>query len=571
MPGEELDWPMKILIADDDATARFMMSELVDYMGHTVVLACNGVEAVQLFESEAPDIVLMDVMMPELNGFQAAALIRQIPTDRWVPMIFLSALARNRNLAKGLEAGGDDYIEKPVNFSELEIRIRALQRAALLHEKLAEKKRQLEAYFQQAEEDARIGSHIMGRLVSMAGLRDEALQYWTCPMQRFSGDLVAAARTPGGVLHVMLADAAGHGLPAALNVLPLADIFYNMTEAGFALARIIVALDKKIKQLFPLDRFVAATLVAVDTCSREIKIWNGGNPDPLFIGTDGQVTRFEKSRQLPLGLLQDHAGDARPESLPFQPGQLILFSDGLFEAQAADGSFFSAASLYDELASLPAAQRLDFMVHQLRRHLGAQPMRDDVSLILVDVFPSARAAPAPGQAGAPARARTEAAGAGWKAAFTFDARAIRTLDVIPFLTTVVERLEPATGYRRQIFMILSELFNNAIEHGLLRLDSRMKSSQQGFDAYMQARAGALQELDRGSIDVTLEELCLDGEATLRICVRDSGSGFDHAAIRFDAKVAAGQAHGRGIYLVDSLSLSLHYRGAGNEVVSYCRL
>lgn len=562
---------MKILIVDDDEMARVMLRQMVSYMGHDAVLAGNGLEAVELFASEAPDIVLMDVMMPELDGYQATARIRRIHVEKWVPVIFLSALERKKNLLLGLEAGGDDYIAKPVNMMELQAKIRALQRVAVLQGTLAEKRKELESYYQQAEEEARIGSHIMDRLISMDGLRDESLQYWTRPLHHFSGDLVATARTPANVLHVMLADAVGHGLPAALNVLPLADTFYGMTAAGFPLKRIIVELDKKIKQLLPLDRFVAATLVSIDAYGKTIQVWNGGNPAPVFVNAAGQVRMFDNARNLPLGLLRDQLADAQPEIMAYQePGQVILFSDGLSEAQSAGGIFWGCAPIYKALAGTQPEARLEHIRHEFERHLDGAPVQDDVSIMLVDISCDAIAS-APQQSIARAPLHAQGNAAGWKAQFRLGVREIRNLDVIPFLTMVVETLESNSGHRRQIFMILSELFNNSLEHGLLQLDSNMKSTFDGFDAYMRERSGRLRALDAGSIEVNLESVNFDGKSAMRIHIKDSGKGFNYKELEFDDDTTNRKTHGRGIFLVKNMSLALQYLGAGNEVVSYCLL
>ncbi len=502
---------LKILIVDDEENARVMLKQLITLMGHHPVLARNGLEAVHLFASEAPDIVLMDVMMPELDGFKATARIRQLDPEKWVPVVFLSALEQSGNLRAGLDAGGDDYIVKPVNLVDLQAKIRALQRVTVLQRTIAAKTAQLEYYYQQAEEEARIGSHLMDRLTSKAGLQDQALQYWTRPLQRFNGDLVAAARTPGNVLHVMVADAVGHGLPAALNTLPLAEAFYDMTGWGFSLVRIIREMNRKIKELFPLDRFVTATLASVDVYNREVQVWNGGNPTPIFVDASGRVRGIANSNQLPLGLLDENSADIQPEVMVCQEaGQLVMFTDGLYEAQGANGSYWGCAGILDVLARAPREKRFEQILAEFERHLGKRPIQDDASLMLVDVsYQSAQPAHELPSAGAPVLLAENTLG--WEVRFRFSARELKTLDVIPFLTTIVEKLESSKEHRRQIFMILSELFNNALEHGLLQLDSRIKSTHQGFEAYMHERSSRLHRLDEGSIEVALERAALEGK------------------------------------------------------------
>jgi len=564
---------LKILVVDDEENARVMLKQMVSFMGHDAVLARNGLEAVRQFESESPDIILMDVMMPELDGYKATARIREFPTEKWVPVVYLSALERDANLLKGLDAGGDDYIAKPVNLAELRAKIRALQRVAALQESLAEKRKLLEGYYHQVEEEARIGSHIMSRLTSTAGLKDASLEYWAEPLHRFSGDLLAAARTPANVLHVMLADAVGHGLPAALNVLPLADTFYNMTQHGYSLAQIIGELDRKIKHLLPLDRFVTATLLSISESSGKIEIWNGGNPSPLFISHAGVARRLGHSRQLPLGLLRDHDSETLPEILVHQgEGQLMLFTDGLCEAQAADGSFFDCDRISATLGNIPLEKRLAYIIEKFKSHLDGIPMQDDVSLMLVNVLDKSvlpmAAEFVPEHLRAAGIAPTAAGTSGWRVQFRFSPRELRTLDKIPFLTSVVEKLEDSSSHRRQIFMILSELFNNALEHGLLGLDSNMKSTPEGFEAYMSERVRRLSILCDGTVEVVLERLLFQGKPAIKIHVKDSGNGFKHLEAMEHTDTTENKLYGRGIMLVKSLSHHVEYLGNGNEVISY---
>ncbi|MBK9349475.1 MAG: SpoIIE family protein phosphatase [Sulfuritalea sp.] len=104
------------------------------------------------------------------------------------------------------------------------------------------------------------------------------LQYRVVPSAVFSGDMVLARRTPAGRLHLLLADAVGHGLPAAINILPLFFPFDGMSRKGCTLATVARELNRRVRDLLPIDRFVAATLVSVDTASGVFEIWNGGNP-----------------------------------------------------------------------------------------------------------------------------------------------------------------------------------------------------------------------------------------------------------------------------------------------------
>ena len=99
---------LKVLTVDDNRTNLQILQVFLKKLGHEAIPADNGEVAVAKYLEERPDLVLMDIMMPVMDGFEATRRIRALPSDRWVPIIFLSALDRDENLVGGLEAGGDD-------------------------------------------------------------------------------------------------------------------------------------------------------------------------------------------------------------------------------------------------------------------------------------------------------------------------------------------------------------------------------------------------------------------------------------------------------------------------------
>ena len=136
LPDQQLNLRHTALIADDDVTNLMVLTRFLEKLGYDVVQAENGKKAVDQFREHAPDIVFMDVMMPEMNGYEATQQIKYLCGDRFVPVIFLTALNDPEDLAKGIEAGGDDFLSKPLELIILRSKIHAIERIRKLYEQV---------------------------------------------------------------------------------------------------------------------------------------------------------------------------------------------------------------------------------------------------------------------------------------------------------------------------------------------------------------------------------------------------------------------------------------------------
>ena len=134
---------MNILVVDDSPTIRAALRSLLERMGHTVVEANDGKDALQMYRKDRPGLVLIDVVMPVMDGYEAARHMRETSAEEWVPIIFLSSKEADQDLNRAIEAGGDDYLVKPVSFVVLNAKIRALQRLESMRAKQLEMSRDL--------------------------------------------------------------------------------------------------------------------------------------------------------------------------------------------------------------------------------------------------------------------------------------------------------------------------------------------------------------------------------------------------------------------------------------------
>src|SRR4030095_7990758 len=135
--------PFTVLIADDDRINRMVLHAMLQKDGHTVYVAENGQEAVTLFEQHQPDLVLMDVMMPSMDGYEATRRIKALTGERFVPVIFLTAMTDEQALVQCVECGGDDFPTKPYKHAVLKAKIAALERVRQLYTTLQSQKNAL--------------------------------------------------------------------------------------------------------------------------------------------------------------------------------------------------------------------------------------------------------------------------------------------------------------------------------------------------------------------------------------------------------------------------------------------
>ncbi len=235
-----------------------------------------------------------------------------------------------------------------------------------------------------------LAADILEQLLRHPGLSDPRLHFWISPAASFSGDVVAAAEGRDGRFYALLADATGHGIDAAVGVLPVLTHFYGDAAAGGDIEDIVHRVNARLCAKLPVGRFVAAAFVRLDAAGCEF--WLGGMPTALLIDAQGNILARFDSNSLPLGVapLSQETATSTRIGCPYPPGaQLVLCSDGLIEAPDEAGEPFGLGRLAGALSGVPAAARLAAVRDAVSRHLDARPAHDDISLLLLDLPPCA--------------------------------------------------------------------------------------------------------------------------------------------------------------------------------------
>ncbi|MGE8360506.1 fused response regulator/phosphatase [Pseudomonas sp.] len=550
---------LSILIAEDNAADRMLLSTIVSRQGHRVLTASNGLEAVALFQQERPHLVLMDALMPTMDGFEAARRIKQAAGDALVPIIFLTSLTENEALVRCLEAGGDDFLAKPYNRVILEAKIKAMDRLRRLQETVLRQRDLIAKHNDYLLNEQRVAKAVFDRVAHSGCLDAPNIRYLQSPYALFSGDLLLAAFQPSGDMHVLLGDFTGHGLPAAIGAMPLAEAFYGMTAKGHSLREILREVNAKLKRILPLGMFCCATLLNISFQRRVVEVWNGGLPDGYLLQADNGQRIPLVSRHLPLGVLEPHKFSDAYEVYPLELGdRVVLLSDGVLEARNADDELFGEERLLDVFANNRQPGELFADIVQALTDFRGE-LQDDVSLVEVGMVEQ-------GALKRPPLAFSDSDQSSpqdWSATFEFRGETLQRFNPIPFLLHIlleVKGLRPQGG---ALYSVLNELYTNALEHGVLGLDSTLKCDAEGFAEYYRQRGQRLSVLDDGYVRFHLRLLPEGHGGRLLVTVEDSGPGFDGAAILACQRL--NKLSGRGLTLVRQLSERCSWAADGRGV------
>ncbi|WP_411563560.1 SpoIIE family protein phosphatase [Pseudomonas shirazensis] len=545
MPAEAT---LHVLIAEDGAADRLLLAQIVRRQGHQVLTAENGAEAVALFRQHRPQLVLLDAVMPVMDGFDAARQIKALAGETLVPIIFLTSLSEEQALVRCLEAGGDDFIAKPYSAVILAAKIGAMERLHRLQAKVLEQRDEIALHHQHLLNEQRVAKAVFDKVAHTGCLQAPNIRYLQSPFALFNGDLLLAAYTPSGDLHVLLGDFTGHGLPAAVGAMPLAEAFYGMTGKGYGLAQTLREMNAKLKRILPVDMFCCALLLNISYQRGTVEFWGGGMPDGYHLAASGELLASLPSTQLPLGVLAPERFDDRTQVMPLALGErLLLLSDGVIETSNAGGQLFGVERLQQVIALNRTPALLFEELLQALQAFGGRA-RDDVSLC--DIRMLEPAADLPANAGHADRGRSSPLD--WSLGFELRGETLRWVNPVPQLLQLLQEihgLRPLAGHLHSVF---AELYSNALEHGVLGLDSALKGDAAGFAEFYRLRGERLAQQVDGYIRIDLKVEPWERGGRLIIEIRDSGVGFDVEQVL--ARLPRQDAFsGRGIQLVRRLS------------------
>lgn len=551
---------LKILIADDAPTDRLVLKKFIEVQGHQPLLAEDGLQAIAIYEKENPDIILLDAIMPRMDGFETAQHIRSHYPDRFVPIIFLTSLSEADSLARCLEVGGDDFLTKPYQKVILQAKINAFQRMLDMHTTLQQQHNVIAQHNERLLHEQIVAKQTFDKVANNGLLDAPNLRYRLSPMAVFNGDVLVAGLRPNGNLCLLLGDFTGHGLSAAIGAIPLSQTFYSMVGKGFSIRDILTEINRKLKEILPVGVFCCATIVDMDLRGKQLELWSGGMPAAYLYRHDQQSYEMLPSKHLALGILSEEKFSAQTQMYPMRDGdRLFLWTDGILEAENAAGDMFGEERLQALIERCPSEQIFDQISAAVNEFSNGYKRSDDLSLVdLLMVDAEVLQA-----LNLPISKTYMTKPADWSFSFELRPESLRSSDPMPLLQQVFMGLPGLGPHNGGLFTVLSELYSNALEHGVLGLDSALKSSGQGFAEYYQRRMEGLAKLESGYIRFDIDYYTDQSLSNLCIQVSDSGKGFDFKKLQKNKN--SKQYFGRGLQLVHAICHSVDYLGIGNQV------
>jgi len=564
-----LDLNKLALVVGSSDSHCVMVSVLLNEEGYKVEVANDGVEGVEKYIKHQPDLVLMDIHLPVMDGYEAARRIKNISGNNLAPLIFITSINSDKTYIDCIDAGGDEMLISPFSPQVFKAKIKSIQRINDLSQQIKK--------LQQAQHhDAQLAEKMITEVVESRNFASDKIGSIKQAAAMFSGDIQLSSLCPNGDIHILLGDFTGHGLRASIGAIPITETFRAMTAKGFGLIDIISQVNKQLYTLLPSDLFFAACFVRISEHEQMAYVFNAGLPDGYIFNKQCFIRNQFPSIHPPLGILPTLLNDIHVKAISIEAtDHLVLISDGLIEARNEQGNEFGI-SRFEQAAKegLNNNDIADTVLRYLHVFCQCMPQEDDISLIDVPCY-GWRAEQLPTQhvltKGYALEDGIYNATPTWSWQLHLADKPLATVNPIPLIMNQINDIEGSGEHWQSLYTVLTELFVNALDHGVLGLDSALKNSGEGFAQYYNERAKRLENLTQGFVRIDLSYFPFAQGGRMLISIKDSGDGFNVQSKLSETRVEQTpdtiQLSGRGIDLIKQLCDSLEYQENGSSVVA----
>jgi serine phosphatase RsbU (regulator of sigma subunit) len=370
----------QLLVVDDSSVNRLVLGRYLQQQGHTVAYAENGRQAIELLRARAFDMMLLDIEMPEMNGYQVLELVVSDARLRDIPVIVTSALDEMESVVKCIQMGAEDYLTKPVDQVLLKARIDASLEKKRLRDAQRDLLRKMEAELDFAREVQR--SILPGELPRKTGCDFGALMI---PARAVGGDFYAFIELDEQRVGIAVGDVSDKGVPAALFMALTFSLINTEARRSFSPCDVLFNVNQYLLSMNQSDMLVTAVYGIFNCLTREFRYARAGHDKPIVLDASGQLLELVGHPGQLLGVLSAPALDEQHIILP-AGGTLLLFTDGVTEAMNAGGQMFGLERLRAALQANYAGRAQGICTEIWRTvatFAGDQPAHDDVTLVAV--------------------------------------------------------------------------------------------------------------------------------------------------------------------------------------------
>lgn len=375
----------KILIVDDtEMNLRILISALGDV--YDVSVATDGFSAFELLEEELPDLILLDIMMPGMNGYEVCERLKADPRTAYIPIIFLTALTEIKAKSKGFEVGAVDYITKPFDIVEVKARVNT---HVLMQRNLAELKKAhdaIEVQRKRMQLELDLGMKIQNNMLPVAfpDNKEFGLAAYLKPAKELGGDFYDFFFIDDEHLCFCVGDVSGKGVPAALFMAVSKTLIKSSATSELSPSKILQKVNCEISRDNEAMMFVSLFIGVLNIPTGEVLFSNGGHNSPFAVKSDGSVEEINEKHGMVLGF---------SGAMKYKEGRLllgrgdsiVLYSDGITEAVNTKGEFYNESGLADSLLVKQSSvcEMLQNVLAKLDRFVGSAEQSDDITALIL--------------------------------------------------------------------------------------------------------------------------------------------------------------------------------------------
>jgi sigma-B regulation protein RsbU (phosphoserine phosphatase) len=384
MKGKTADTRSKanILVVDDTPANLRLLSGMLAEQGYKVRSVINGQMALTAAQAAPPDLILLDINMPEMNGYEVCERLKTDERTGDIPVIFISALDAIEDKVKAFHVGGLDYVTKPFQFEEVLARVET-------HLSLRRLQRQLEQANKRFEKELALAGRVQASFLprELPDLPGWQLAVTLKPARETSGDFYDINPLPNGEVGILIADVVGKGVGAALYMaLNWTLIRTYAAEYPTQPELVCEAVNRRILTDTHADMFVTAFYGILNPASGTLIYCNAGqNPPLLYCAQAGDEVQRLTATGKPLGMFEDETW--KKEVALLMPGDvLVMYTDGVVEAQNTEQAVFGEdrlSRLVQAVVGRPAHVIQDSIIAEVSEFIGDAPQHDDITLVVL--------------------------------------------------------------------------------------------------------------------------------------------------------------------------------------------